>query len=283
MVGDRRVLVISLVGTSLLQNFVRFEKYRSIVEKYRSKGIDYWYRLSLDDERNRVPDGYICQIVRGHELYNALLEYALENLREASAELNGLLGIADLYSYRYSDIDVLLYNTKSCTSRLCTSIIRDVLEKLGFHSIQSIEIKGIRSIDEFEYGLIEILDKVVKIIANKKRENYRVFINATPGFKAETTFFVLASILVNADSIIYIHESFRTPVILPIPPITIDRDKIDRILKIFKDSNEIDLGILYSIGLNEKDIVELRDRGIIEIANGKAILRKWIRKLLELL
>ncbi len=277
-----RYLYVSPVGTSLLQNFARSPRYRGIVERYRDRGIEEWYRLSLDDPRNRPPDGYVCQVVRGHELYEAMTSFAREDPRRASAELAGLLGIAELFGHSHGDAEVLLFYTNSCNSILCSDIVAETLKSMGFASVQRIGIRAARSVDDFEEGLIEVLDRVVKIMVNRKRAGYRVYVNATPGFKAETTFFVIASLLAGADAVIYMHESFRTPIILPAPPITLDRAEIEKLTKAFGNQVELPLSTLYTLGITEDQIVYYRDRGVLEIRHGIAKLRTWIRKLLEI-
>lgn len=276
-----RYLYVSPVGTSLLQNLAR--RRRDLVEKYRGYRLGDWSRLPLDDPMNRVPDGYVCQVVRGHEVYEALLSMALEDPRGSSAELNGLLGIASLYNHSRSDAEVLLYRTRSCTSRLCSSVVAEALRRLGFTAVQEVEVRAMASPDEFEEGLVEILDKVVRAVASARGRGLRVYVNATPGFKAETTFFVLASLLVGADSVVYIHESFRAPVILPAPPIRVDAQRISLLLKAMGGGFEAPLHALYQAGLSDEDISRLRDMGLLELRGGSARLRRWAAKLLELL
>ena len=276
-----RYLYVSPVGTSLLQNLAR--RRRDLVEKYSSYRLGDWSRLPLDDPMNRVPDGYVCQVVRGHEVYEALLSMALEDPRGSSAELNGLLGIASLYNHSRSDAEVLLYRTRSCTSRLCSSVVAEALRRLGFAAVQEVEVRAMASPDEFEEGLVEILDKVVRAVASARGRGLRVYVNATPGFKAETTFFVLASLLVGADSVVYIHESFRAPVILPAPPIRVDAQRISPLLKAMGGGFKAPLHALYQAGLSEEDVSRLRDMGLLELRGGAARLRRWAAKLLELL
>ena len=276
-----RYLYVSPVGTSLLQNLAR--RRRDLVEKYSSYRLGDWSRLPLDDPMNKVPDGYVCQVVRGHEVYEALLSMALEDPRGSSAELNGLLGIASLYNHSRSDAEVLLYKTRSCTSRLCSSVVAEALRRLGFAAVQEVEVRAMASPDEFEEGLVEILDKVVRAVASARGRGLRVCVNATPGFKAETTFFVIASLLAGADAVLYIHDSFREPVILPTIPIAPRTEEVEKLMKVFGGGDVAPLHALYQEGLSEEELRRYRDMGLIEVREGAARIRTWVRKMLELL
>ena len=133
-----KYLYVSPVGTSLLQNLARAR--RDLVERYSGKRFGEWYRLPLDDPMNAVPDGYVCQVVKGHEIYDTALELAIQKPKESSAELNGLLGIASLFNHSLRDVEVLLYHTRSCTSRLCSMVVADALKKLGFAAVQQLSL-----------------------------------------------------------------------------------------------------------------------------------------------
>ncbi len=276
------ILYISPVGTSILQRFVQSSQYRHIVEKYSDKRIREWFRLSIDDPLNTYPDGYICQVVKGHEVYEALREFVRDRPREASAELNGILSTRDLFMHSPSDIEVMLYSTNTCNAMLCMNVVADVLKDLGFKEVQTVKIKAIRSADDFDEGLVEVLDKVVKRVIERKKMGYRVYVSATPGFKAETTFFVLASLLVGVDAITYIHEAFREAVIIPSIPLSIDTKRIKELTEIFKGYCT-PKHTLYNLGFTDEKIVELKDRGIVFEKEGSVCIRKWISELIRVL
>ncbi|MEM2149882.1 MAG: putative CRISPR-associated protein [Nitrososphaerota archaeon] len=64
-------------------------------------------------------------------------------------------------------------------------------------------------------NLIEVLDKVSFIVESAKKRNCRVYVNATPGFKAETAFVMLISLLLGVNGVVYIHDSFDQLVLIP--------------------------------------------------------------------
>ena len=209
MVVDRRIVYVSPVGTGILENFARRGGDPELVEKY---SMDEWSRLGLDDPRNLYPDGQVCTVSRSPEVYGALLNYVVSRPREASPEINGIQAIRSLYRHRAEDVMVMLYTTRTCNAMLCERVVEEALRRQGFQ-VQSVTVRGIGGLDDFEEGLVEILDKVVGKIVKWKDRGLRVYLNATPGYKAETTFLVISALLAGADGIVYIHQAFREPVL----------------------------------------------------------------------
>ncbi|MEM4519859.1 MAG: putative CRISPR-associated protein [Sulfolobales archaeon] len=270
------------VGTSLLQNFImnKNPKCSDLLKKYGTYKVAEWYKLPLDDPLNMVPDGYVCNVVKGHEIYNAIYEFLLDKPREASAEINGIMAIRDCYGHKPTDVEVLLYNTRTCNSRLCSYLIRDYLINSGY-MVETIEIAGMKSVDDLDKGLVEVLDKVVRLIVRKKSEGVKVYVNATPGFKSEITFFTIASILAGANAVIYIHEAFKQPIVLPIPPLTIDTQVIKIIDKEFEMVECVDSYYLRKSLGSEELLTKLNDMGVLKISEGRVCLRNWVKILLD--
>lgn len=272
-----RFVYVCPVGTSLLQNFVRDPRWGSVVERFKEFRVESWFRLSPDDPLNIVPDGYICSVVRGHELFNALLNYLRSNPKEACAEVNGIYGIRDLFGHSPRDVEVLLYHSRTCNSRLCGSVLEDFLRGEGY-LVESIEVRALRSVDDFELGLIEVLDKIVRLVVRKKSEGLKVYVNATPGFKSEVTFLVIASILAGADGVVYIHESFRSPVLLPIPPLTLNTKVVSDVLELFKDISCLDTYYVNS-RLGSELVTNMLDLGVLRLEEGRVCIREWVKHL----
>ncbi|OYT37290.1 MAG: hypothetical protein B6U89_07555 [Desulfurococcales archaeon ex4484_58] len=274
-----KILYVSPVGTSLLQNFFKDTLSQKYIERYRKYNPPNWYRLSPDDPLNKPPDGLICRL--NEDFYNDLLEFARRDPRKSSAELNGLLGIREKNHHNPVDVEVLLYNSNTCNSRLCSSVIGEVLKDLGFNIVK-VEITSLSSIEYFDDSMIDILDKVVSKIVDARKHNKIIYINATPGFKAETTFFVLASIIAGADSIAYIHEAFKEIIELPIPPLQIDRDLMNEINKLYGNEECLETGLVKK---NIGDIVvdRLTRMGVFHSKGNLICIREWIKKLLEII
>lgn len=274
----RSIIYVSPVGTGILENFSRWGGASGLVEKY---GIDEWGRLGLDDPRNLHPDGQICSVVRGHEVYEALLSYVLRDPRRASPEINGVQAIRSLYRHRARDVMVMLYTTNTCNAMLCGRLVEEALRGQGF-SVQRVVVRGIGGLDQFEEGLVDILDKVVSKVVEWRRRGLRVYINATPGFKAETTFLVISALLAGADGIVYIHQAFKEPVQLPAPPIMLDTGIIKPLLEYMGEAYRVPAHLLHA-ELGVEEAKRLEDMGILQLKGGAYTLRPWVKKLVEIL
>ena len=270
-------VVLCPVGTSLLANFARCGEFRGVVERY---GVGDWHRLSLDDPRNRFPDGEVCSVTRGHEVFEALKRFVDGYGARSCAELSGMNAICELYGFGLGSARIVLLPTQSCNSLLCARVLKEYLEPRT-RGVEIVALRSARSVDDFENFVLEVLDKVVKRVVEERKRGCRVFINATPGFKAEVSFMVLASILAGADGVVYIHEAFSQGVALPVPPLKLDLGRVERILKIFDDRRCVDYGYATQ-NLGELEIVEYIDRGVVYRKGTELCLRSWVRKLVEI-
>ena len=278
-------LVISPVGTSLLANFVSASRSgcsycAEVVEVFKDRGVEEWARLGLDDDRNRFPDGLLCSFVKGTPVFDALLRFVRDYGSRSCAELSGLSAIVSSYLLDPRETTVLLLPTRTCNSMLCARVLEEFLRE-SYRGVEVVPLRMVGSEDDFEEFAIEVLDRVVKRVVDERRRGVRVFVNASPGFKAEVSFLVLASILGGASAVVYIHEAFRKGVSLPIPPIAIDREYVSKLLGVFGDRQCIDKGEA-TAALSDEELAVARDRGVIYERKGLVCLRKWVRKLLEL-
>lgn len=261
-----RFVHVSPVGTSLLSNFQR--DFRRKVEEW---GFVDWDRWAPDDPRQDL----LCS--KYHLVSGELASYLSSKRYSASAELSPFERTLSVFGHKRGETLVILYSTSTCNSRLARDAIAGFLRSEGFH-VQEAEIRSTRGVDEFEEGLVELVDKVVRLIVDWKRRGARVFVNATPGYKAEASFLVLASLLAGADFIYYAHEAFKDLVMLPAIPIRIE-ESIERIARIFREPRDpVEAEQILGDPGRLKDL-ELS--GIITMDRGRYVTRKWIRKLLE--
>lgn len=268
---------ISPVGTSLLGNFSRL-----FGSRYTSRYSDFgeWHRISPSDERNRIPDGAVCMALEDSNLINDLIGFVVDSRERSCAEVNGVLGIQRVFGHSPGDVEIVMLYTRTCTARLVARTLTEAFKRLGFPRPLSIELSSIGSVDEFDNGLVELLDKVSSIIYDRRSRGMRIYINATPGFKAETAFIVLASMLLGADAAIYIHESFDYPVILPSLPITIRREELEPLLRVFGEESSIHINAFLSV-LSDAKLREYIDKGIVKIRGEDVVIRPWIKQLVE--
>ena len=93
-------------------------------------------------------------------------------------------------------------------------------DQKGYDVREPIPILKLTDKDNFNDGLRELTDKIVEIISDEKKAGHQeVIINATGGYKPESTFATLSGILVGAQ-VNYLHEEFSQPVELPSIPIS---------------------------------------------------------------
>jgi len=268
---------VSTVGTSLLSNFVR-DRGKVFVVRYRDLGE--WSKLSPGDERNVYPSGDICRALEDREFVEALVDYVVEFREKSCAEVNGVLGIQKLFGHQLSGVELYLLFTRTCNTRLVAHVLRKSFEKLGLGGIVSIELKGIANVDEFDRGLVEVLDKVSSIVKSAKEKSCRVYVNATPGFKAETAFVMLISLLLGINGAVYIHESFDQPVLIPSLPISLEIGELKELLDLFGEENSIHVNAFLSTPLHDK-LQDLKEKGLVIVKGEYVKLRPWVKTLVE--
>jgi putative CRISPR-associated protein (TIGR02619 family) len=273
-------------GTSILANFSREankeRKFKDVHDKYLMKD---WATLNPNDQRQKDIEAYIPE---GNEVHETLYEFVRKDPKSASAELNSFLSFIKEYGQSKDSIEIALYCTDTANNRLCAQLVYEYLQEEGFRMVgEPIKIKGISALRDFESGLLEILDKVVRIIVDKSKQGYDIFISATAGFKPETTFFVIAASLCSLKSpiVYYIHESFKSIVTLPLLPLQVPEEylKIAEEFKEPKHQNEVldilnkkfNRGYDYFVYLLNNRILEQTSDFMIKTST-------WLRKILEI-
>jgi putative CRISPR-associated protein (TIGR02619 family) len=273
-------------GTSILANFSREankeRKFKDVHDKYLMKD---WATLNPNDQRQKDIEAYIPE---GNEVHETLYEFIKKDPKSASAELNSFLSFIKEYGQSKDSIELALYCTDTANNRLCAQLVYEYLQEEGFRMVgEPIKIKGISALRDFESGLLEILDKVVRIIVDKSKQGYDIFISATAGFKPETTFFVIAASLCSLKSptVYYIHESFKSIVTLPLLPLQVPEEylKIAEEFKEPKHQNEVldilnkkfNRGYDYFVYLLNNRILEQTSDFMIKTST-------WLRKILEI-
>ena len=244
-----------------------------------------WSQLSTDDSKQKKIEAYMS---RGNEVHETLYEFVRKDPKFASAELNSFLSFIDQQKQTKESIEIALYCTDTANNRLCAQLVYEYLQEEDFKIVREpIKIRGISALRDFEFGLLEILDKVVRMIVDKSKQGYDIFISATAGYKPETTFFVIAAFLCSSKSptVYYIHESFRNIVTLPLIPLQVPDEylKIAEEFKEPKHQNEV-LDILkkkFNRGPNYFDY--LLNNKILERTSDFMIRTStWLRKILEI-
>lgn len=282
MSGDGMYLHVISTGTSILRNFVRY--YREDPDKQRlisRYGMERWGSLSPTDPLQKKIEAFIP---RGNEVHEALLRYVANRPLDASAELNSFLRFIEIEGHPEDNIEIALYSTDTPNNRLTARIIYEYLHEKGFNFVgEPIEIRGfVYGPEYFDEALADIMDKLVRIIHEKTNEGYQVFINATAGYKPETTFIILATYISmkKPPIVYYIHESIREPIKLPAIPVMLDR----RLMKILaryrepKPRSQVYMELLD----HGMEIEEMIRNGLLIEDNGLVKTREWVRRLINL-
>ncbi|MGC9069529.1 MAG: putative CRISPR-associated protein, partial [Thermoprotei archaeon] len=171
----RKYLHVISTGTSILRNFERSLDYKNIVEKYGLRG---WGELGPDDPKQSVIESFI---MRGNEVHESLLDFVRKDPRLASAELNSFLEYVVSHVHGRDEVEVVIYCTDTNNNRLAAQIIYEYLRECGYYVVgEPIKVKDFGvGVEKFDSGLINLLERVLRIIVNKSRQGYKVYINAT--------------------------------------------------------------------------------------------------------
>lgn len=268
---------ISPVGTSLLLNFAR-ERGSKYSNKYDN--LEAWAKTPPDDDINRIPHGAICRALEDQEFIRDMVSFIVDRKERSCAEINGVMGITSMFNHTPRDVEVVLIYTNSCNTIVVKTVLKRALETLGYGRVVEESLTGISSVDEFDFGLVEVLDKVSSIIRERRSKGWRVYINATPGFKAETTFIVLISLIMGADGVVYVHESFNKPVLIPSIPLSIRGDDVRQLLDLFGSEEKLHVNTIINL-IGYEGYLEYVERGLIVNRQGEVFIRPWLKALLE--
>jgi putative CRISPR-associated protein (TIGR02619 family) len=254
------------VGVSILQNFGK-----SDVGK-ESKGSAEWYRLPPDSPEQQK---FISWARRGERVFDAVLKFVDEDPRKASAELNAFYRFESLRGEAEREVALLVTDTG--TGLFCARVIEAHLESRGYRVREPIVVTGFGlGYDFFEEALASLMDTIAKTVG---KGGYRVYLNATGGFKPETTFAVIDALLYGVRGVYYTHESFQDVVILPAPPLQIKTSYLEKLRQLGVEGKQKYL-LMDAFGWSEILISELVERQLVELKAGKVTPRRWVQPLL---
>lgn len=254
---EKGTTILCLVGTSLLINF---EREAGNADYLSSRGLSGISTLDLNDPKQMLVITY-----KG-ELIKKLSEFIASDPQRNSAELNTLISFVE--KEKPKDVKVFLYRTDSNNVELVAEVIKDYIKKkLKYHA----DVIEVRFKEDFYSGVLDLFKKVYMRVYEEKKNNRVVIIAATAGFKPESTYATIAAMLAGADKVIYIHESMRSLVELPLISVEISPD----VLKELKS-----LPAAYSADKHDK----LLDSGLAKLEDDMVVKpTKFGRKLLNIL
>ncbi len=217
-----REITITLVGTSLIRNYLS-----------REKGLDRncIAEIEKSDECGKVKCYETCNLV------NELVSYANKDPYTASAELNALLR----YLERLKKINrlpdemvVKLLVSDTCGGTVAGAALKEFIDRHLLNYIQA-DVKiysnviRVRELGRnFYNGLLNLFCYISYLLnceKEKKGERSYFSANLTGGFKPEGAYALIPLTLhaMRVKAAYYIHENFRELVLLPLIPSTVDQ------------------------------------------------------------
>lgn len=219
-------LVISTVGTSLLTNQID-----------RDIDPDRWItRLrqtaNYTDEQISKYHEDVLQIInelkqRAEEKLNSP-DTDIEEIREASAELNGIYGLyKEQLEQGISDTHLLIA-TDTAQGRITAEIVESFLKRKGLNNTSVFVQSGlsIASSHTFTEGMAKLITSMQENIRACKNSKYQICFNLVGGFKALQGYFNTIGMF-DADEIIYVFEGTNEVIKIPKLPVKVDITKIE--------------------------------------------------------
>jgi putative CRISPR-associated protein (TIGR02619 family) len=153
-----------------------------------------------------------------------LVEYALANPERASAELNTVVKFARRYPALFGDVYAVFYATDTEEGTRAGVALREALCEVLKREVKtagcSAELKVVPGLGvDFHEGLLQLARAVGNDVRRARGEGRLTYVVATGGFKPESTFAVIAAYLAGAHGAVYIHETFKEVVELPMLPL----------------------------------------------------------------
>lgn len=208
-----------------------------------------------------------------------LKDFIRQNPRQSCAELNTLLGVIE--GKDYDNIEVYLFGTNTNSNELARRAIESYLKEIGIKLYNPYEVSGYFSEaqfdeedakDEFEKGIVKLLDRLISIANKKVNEGYYVYFNPTGGLKAHVITCALAGFLLNCD-IYYMNEEFNKVVFLP-KLFYLPKGKEIEILKTLSKEEVISGEDAKSLFNKYNDeLIRLEIYGLVDIERDKEVYR----------
>ncbi|MDY6782167.1 MAG: putative CRISPR-associated protein [Cyanobacteriota bacterium] len=215
-------LVISTVGTSLLGNQIDRELEENWVTRLRDTAN--CSQQEIADHHKDISD--IIETLQERAVEK--LDGEIQEIREASAELNGIYGLyKEQLSQGSQDIHWLIASD-TAQSQVTAEMLQKFMKKqsLTLTHIYKPEGFSARNTEIFTNGIDNLLNWVEETIPGYKDSGYQICFNLVGGFKAIQGFANTVGMFY-ADEIIYIFEGSREIITIPRLPIKINTSLIN--------------------------------------------------------
>ncbi|MEN3045274.1 MAG: putative CRISPR-associated protein [Candidatus Hydrothermales bacterium] len=203
--------IITMVGTSIFENYLEEKRDNNFANHYNNLKKEYKRAKEWENERER------CE-----RLKNIINSWVSEKINSKSENLSAeIKSLIKLKEELKDDFEIYLLCSDTILSKLAGEIIKEILSNLNDFKNYRIEHKVINGLQiwdrkEFNVGMSNLIAEIYKI-ANEYWNN--VIINITGGYKATVPYLTILA-QVNRCPIYYIFED--TDALIKIPYIPMD-------------------------------------------------------------
>ena len=222
-IRDIPISIIAAVGTSLL---MQYPKYCDENELKEYKG----FFKKLDDGTS-IDSNYQKQWKN---------KISKNIAWEKCAELNSILCFIE--HYKVKDYCIKLISSDTLAAKFSSEIIVEFLQSKGIKTTQQIS-EGLvyDGTDRFSRrGFPALITHIKRSIDLSQSEGFLPIMNATPGYKAETSIMTLMGAITNTP-VFYMHEKMDRPFLLPAMPVSISQEIWNRWKSLVKAVKRKDL------------------------------------------
>lgn len=190
--------------------------------------------IRLANHSDYENDGHRALIQRREEFARKMLRTGQpQQIRSASAELNGIYGIYDGNSPLQCQDMHFLITTDTIQGRVTGNIVKDFLNEKGISAEVVVLNKfSTASKSNFREGIQHLLKWCDETIGDYRENGYEVIFNLTGGFKSQQGFMNTIGMFY-ADKIVYIFESGSELIEIPRLPIDIDKNVFEQHKSLF--------------------------------------------------
>lgn len=213
-----------------------------------------------------------CNNPLGEECLDYLYKKLLMNPRKMSAEINTIWDYLNSKSIK----SVTLLASETDEGKASAKVLQRYFRSMGTEAdITVVEKLG----TAFEVGTVNLMDAISKSVKEGKKHGLSVLLNLTGGYKAESAMAYLSALLLGIEKILYMHETLKHPVELPSVPIELKKSVAEKLSSVADSQNCIQW---LSMGMSQDELLELKDRGVVEESGALCRVREIVKELIEI-
>jgi len=208
-----RKVIISTVGSSLITN-----KFSNKERNEINAISNFTFDELIEDERY-------------HEIIDKIdkINYTeINNLESASAELNGIVKYYGAHEAIDKNDEHFLIHTDTYLGEFAANQIQNILKEREIINVNLVKIDRLntKSSKEFNQGIKNLFKWCYDNVPKYRDNKYDVIFNLTGGFKSLQGYMSIAGMFY-ADKIVYVFETGKEIIEIPILPIKLKKEKIE--------------------------------------------------------